>query len=118
MKTIAESNNDGLYTGDFPRETQEIVITGPAEFMRGDVLALADGTTPVLVDSTLSNGGQNVVGILCRNVSLAAGETATTAMYVKGSFNQRRLRFGGNDTIEKHLRRMTEIGLIVRETRV
>ena len=118
MQTVGISKPDGLIVGDFPLEAVEVQVQGPAEFRRGDVVGLVDNQNLVLADSSLKNGGQNPVGIMCRDINPAQGETAVTTMYVKGAFNLRNLRFGGSDTFENHKRRMTEIGLIVRETRV
>ena len=118
MRQIGVSIPDGLHAGDASLEAQQITVTGPAELKRGDVVAFSDNETIVLAESTRTDGGQHAVGIMCHDVRADEGEAITTTMYVKGAFNQRRLRFGGADTIEKHLRRMTEIGLIVRESRV
>lgn len=121
--TIGKLERDGLIAGDYPLKAQEIVVHGPqtgeTEFRRGDVIALRTGNIPALVDSTQSaNGGNRAVGIMCDNVVVQAGQQVVTTMYVKGEFAKRHLRFGGDDTVANHERHMTEIGLLVRETRI
>jgi hypothetical protein len=118
MATIGVFKPDGLIAGDFPTEVQGISITGPAEIKRGDVLGVTDVGNCVLVDSTASDGSQEVVGIACDDVIVEDGLTATSSMYIKGEFNHRFLRFGGTDTVDNHIRRMTDISLIVRTTRI
>jgi len=108
---------DGLIAGDYPTKSQEITVTGPAEFRRGDVVA-AKGGEFALVDPEGEGGAELAIGIICDDVAVGDGESARAAMYVKGEFSQRALRFGGGGEAEPHLRRMTEIGLIVRPTRV
>lgn len=120
--TIGKLERDGLIAGDYPLKAVSIVVhgaTGTAvtEFKRGDVIALDTNGVPVLVDSAVA-GAEKPVGIITDNIAVAAGETQTTTMYIKGEFNRRFLRFGGNDTVDNHLRHMNEIGLIVRETRI
>ncbi|MCL2392615.1 MAG: head decoration protein [Oscillospiraceae bacterium] len=118
MATIGIFEPDGLIAGDFPTEAQGITITGPAEIKRGDVLGLTDEGNYVLVDSTATNGSQEVVGIACDDVIVEDGMTATSTMFIKGAYIRRFLRFGGTDTVENHIRRMTDISLIVRDSRI
>ena len=121
---IGRLERDGLIAGNYPLVAMEVIVSGPAtsgitEFKRGDVIALVNGTTPALVDSaSTATDGTRAVGIMCDNVVVNAGEQKTTTMYIKGEFNHRALRFGGSDTPADHIRHMTEIGLIIRETRV
>jgi len=118
MATVGTFKPDGLIAGDFPTEVQEISITGPAEIKRGDVLGATDDGNYILVDSTATDGSQSVVGIACDDVVVEDGTTAVSSMYIKGEYNRRFLRFGGTDTVETHIRRMTDISLIVRGTRI
>ena len=124
---VGTFERDGLIAGDYPLKVEEITVhgteaAGRTEFKRGDVVALIDGANgemPVLVNSaSQTNGANRAAGIMTENVSVSAGEQAVTTMFIKGEFNRRFLQFGGNDTYEKHKRRMTEIGLLVRETRI
>jgi len=118
--TIGKMTPDNLIAGSFPLVAVPVTVLGTeaVELKRGDVVALVDGMA-VLVDSqSASNGGQLACGIMSEDVTTEAGQQKTAAMYVKGEFNIRAMRFGGNDTIETHCRRMTEIGLIPRETRI
>jgi hypothetical protein len=108
---------DGLIAGDYPTKSQEITVAGPAEFKRGDVIAQTSAGY-ALVDSTGAGSASQAIGIICDDVVVEAGDTAKTTMYVKGEFNQRFLQFGGSDTADTHQRRMTEIGLLVRPTRI
>ena len=122
--TIGKLERDGLIAGNYPLVAAEVVVRGSAtngvtEFKRGDVIALINGTTPALVNSAAATtDGRRAVGIMCDNVAASAGEQRVTTMYIKGEFNHRALRFGGTDTSANHMRHMTEIGLIVRETRI
>ena len=118
MATIGIFKPDGLIAGDFPTEVQEISITGPAEIKRGDVLGKTNEGEYILVDSTATDGSEAVVGIATDNVTVESGRTARSTMYIKGEYNRRHLRFGGSDTVETHIRRMTDISLIVRGTRI
>ena len=119
MAILGRFEPDGLIAGDFPTEAQEITITGPADFKRGDVLGIiASNGRYVLADSTANDGSQNVVGIVCDDVTVADGAKAVSNMFIKGEFSHRHLRFGGDGNADPHLRRMTEISLIVRKTRV
>jgi len=115
---IGELKRDGLIAGDYPTEVQEVTLTGPVELKRGDVLGInADGVV-ALVDSTAADGTQNAIGIACDDITVVDNETAVSNMYIKGAFAKRHLRFGGTDTVDTHIRRMTEIGLIPRTTRI
>ena len=118
MATLGKHEPDGLIAGDFPTEAQEITIADPAEFRRGDVLGIVAGTGRyVLADSSASDGSQGAAGIACDDVAVADGASAVSNMFVKGDFSYGRLRFGGDGSPDPHLRRMTEIGLIVRKTK-
>ena len=116
--TIGSTKRDGLIAGNFPLVAKEITVTGPAEFKRGDVIGAIAAGGYALADSTATDGSQNVVGIITDDTTAEASANVVTTMYVKGEFNQRQLRFGGSDTVDNHIRHMTEIGLIVRETRI
>ena len=121
--TIGSTTRDGLIAGNYPLVAIEIKVAGasggtPTEFLRGDVVGITSDGRYILADSTATNGSQNVVGIICDDVKVESGAEAVTTMYIKGEFNQRFMRFGGNDTVERHSRRMIEIGLIPRETRI
>ena len=116
--TIGSTKRDGLIAGNYPLAAKEITITGPAEFKRGDVVGAITTGGYALADSTATNGSQNVIGIMTDDIVAESGASVVTTMYVKGEFNQRQLRFGGTDTVENHRRRMTEIGLLIRETRI
>ena len=118
MSRLGEFKPDGLIAGDFPTVAMEITVTGPAEFKRGDVIAQTGNETYVLVNSTGTGGARLPVGIICDNITVVNGTTSKTTMYVKGEFNRRFMRFGGTDTADTHMRRMTEIGLIIRGTRI
>jgi len=118
MAKLGEHIPDNLIAGDFPTEVQAIAVTGPVEFLRGDVIAQTGDNMYALVDSSGSDGANLAIGIICDAITVADGETAVANMYIKGEYNQRALRFGGTDTADTHLRRMTEIGLIIRGTRI
>ncbi len=117
MAELGEMTRDVLIAGDYPVKAETITITGPAEFMRGDVVGVTSDGAYALVDSSKSDGTQNPIGVMCDAVTVPEGETAVATMYIKGEFAIRGLRFSGTDTAEKHRRRMTEIGLLVRETK-
>jgi|GEM_PF-1925763 len=117
MAELGKVVRDGLIAGDYPTKAEEITITGPAEFLRGDVVGMTSAGGYALVDSAQSDGSQNPVGIICDGIKVENGETAVSTMYVKGEFGRRFLRVGGTDTIDTHKRRMTEIGLLVKETK-
>ena len=116
--TIGSTKRDGLIAGNHPLAAKEITITGPAEFRRGDVVGAITAGGYALANSTATNGSQNAIGIITDDIVVETGVNIVTTMYVKGEFNQRQLRFGGSDTVENHRRRMTEIGLLIRETRI
>ena len=118
MATIGTFDPKGLIAGDFPTETQEIVLTGPADFKRGDVIAQADNGSYALVNSAGTGRAALAIGIICDDIVVETGAASRAVMYIKGEFNQRYLVFGGVDTVDDHLRRMTEIGLIPRGTRI
>ena len=115
--TIGSTTRDGLIAGGYPLAADEITITN-ATFMRGDVVGVSATGAYALVNSTASDGTQTPIGIITDDVSADAAQNVVTTMYIKGEFNQRFLRFGGTDTVDTHRRRMIEIGLIPRETRV
>ena len=116
--TIGSTTRDGLIAGNYPLAAKEITITGPAEFKRGDVIGAITAGGYALADSNATDGSQNAIGIITDNITVENGVNIVSTMYVKGEFNQRQLRFGGTDTVDKHSRRMTEIGLLIRETRI
>ena len=118
MARLGEFKPDGLIAGDFPTAAMEITITGPAEFKRGDVIAKTGDEAYALVDSAGPGDARLPVGIICDDITVANGVTTKSTMYVKGEFNRRFMRFGGTDTADTHMRRMTEIGMIIRGTRI
>ena len=118
MAELGRATRDGLIAGDYPLKTEAIIITGPADFKRGDVVGRTIGGAFALTDSAQSNGLQNPIGIISDDVVVETGETATAVIYVKGEFSERFLQFGGTDTADTHRRHMTEIGLMIRETKV
>ena len=118
MGTLGTLERDGLIVGGFPTVSQGITLTGPAEFKRGDVVGQNEDSVIKLVDSTATDGSQNVIGIICDDITVADGETAENTIYVKGEFARRFLQFGGTDTADTHLRQMTKDGMIIRSTRV
>lgn len=117
MAELGNVNRNGLIAGDYPTKAEEITITGPAEFLRGDVIGALTAGGYALVDSSKTDGSEKPVGVICDDISVESGDTAVSTMYVKGEFARRFLRVGGTDTIDTHKRRMTEIGLLVKETK-
>ena len=117
MATLGTFEPKGLIAGDFPTVVQEIILTGPVTFLCGDVVAEVDGVHS-LVDSAGAGNAALAVGIICDDIVVDDGITTKANMYIKGEFNHRFLRFGGSDTSDDHRRRMREIGLIIRETRI
>jgi len=115
---LGHMERDGLIAGGFPTVAQPINLIGPAEFKRGDVLGLTNNGVYVLVDSTADDGSQNAIGIVCDDITIEDETIVVSNMYIKGEFNRRFLQFGGTDTADTHKRRMTEISLIIRETRI
>lgn len=118
MAELGKVDRDGLIAGDYPTKTEGITIVGPAAFLRGDVVGEKTDGGYALVDSTQSDGSEKPVGIICDAISVEAADTAASVMYIKGEFAKHALRFGGTDTVDTHKRRMTEIGLLVKETKV
>jgi len=118
MLSLGEFKPDGLIAGDFPTVTMEITVAGPAEFKRGDVIAQTGDNEYALVDSAGADGAELPIGIICDDFNVDNGATTKSTMYVKGEFNRRFMRFGGTDTADTHMRRMTEIGMIIRGTRI
>jgi len=114
---LGKMERNGLIAGDYPTKTVAITVTGAAVFKRGDVVGVDGSGVYALVDSTKSDGTQTPVGIICDDITVAASETAETVMYVKGEFSRRFLQFSGSDTADTHLRYMTQIGLLVKETK-
>lgn len=120
---IGELERDGLIAGNYPLEAEAITIVVPQdadtkEFKRGDVVGMTGDGVITLVNSSATDGSDKAIGIICDNVIAKAGDGKTTTMYVKGEFARRHLRFGGEDTADVHKRRMTEIGLLIRETKI
>ena len=118
--TIGKMQPDNLIAGNYPIVVVPVSVFGAdaTELKRGDVVALVGGAA-VLVDSqSASDEGKLPCGIMCEDVSTEADEQKVATMYVKGEFNIRAMRFGGDDTADTHRRRMTEIGIIPRETRI
>ena len=117
MAELGRMERNGLIAGDFPTKAQEITVTGPAEFLRGDVVGITDDGVYALVDSTKTDGTQIPIGVICDSITIEDGLKAVSNLYVKGEFARRFLRFGGSDTADTHMRRMTEIGLLIRDTK-
>lgn len=113
---IGNFDRDNLVIGGFPTITQEINLTGKAEFKRGDVVGKSLDGNIALVDSSKTDGTENVAGIICDDISVLDGETKKVCIYIKGAFSQRHLNFGGSDTVLNHKDYMNKIGLIVKET--
>lgn len=119
MSQFSSVKRDNLMVGGYQVITDEIEVTGPASYCRGDVVGKnsTDGSF-ALVDSSKSDGTENPFGIICDNFTVDSDVTVKAAVYVKGMFNGRRLTFGGNDTADTHKDYMTKIGLLVRKTKI
>ncbi|MCL2201567.1 MAG: hypothetical protein FWB75_06340 [Oscillospiraceae bacterium] len=114
MGVIGELERDGLIAGDYPTETMGITIVNDTaedmSFLRGDIIAQTENSYKLAGDD------DEAVGIICDDVVVSAGEEAESVMYIKGEFNRRKLRVDGELSV--HERRMIEIGLIIRSTRI
>ena len=118
INEIGSVQRETLIIGTYPTIAQELIVDGEAEFLRGDVVVKAPGGSVALADASAAGGPVPYMGIICDDFTVAAGETAVTAMYVKGVFNRRALRFAAGTTADDLRDDMAAIGLIVRETRV
>jgi len=109
-----ELKRDNLIAGDYPLKAMEITIENTSAddliFERGAVVAQHAGTYRLAEDDDA------VVGIICDDITVKGGSSEVSPMYIKGEFNRRALIVAG--TLAKHERRMIEIGLLVRSTRV
>jgi len=114
---IGSTTRDGLIAGNYPLAAEEITIKN-AVFKRGDVIGISSAGSYALVDSSAGDGTETPIGIITDDVSADDEQNVVTTMYIKGEFNQRFLRFGGKDTVDTHRRRMTEIGIIPRATKI
>lgn len=107
MNVVATNNFNNLIAGDYPLKAEEITIKAP--FKLGDVVAFdKDGNIK------LAGASDKVSGIIPRDIDASPEKPKVITMFIKGEFNESRLRFAEGTDIEKHRRRMVEIGLLTR----
>ena len=114
-KKIAEMNYDGLFAGlTPPAQVGAGTIAASTEetvFPRGAIFVKKDGTLRIL--GTEDGGTPDCV--LCDDITLAAGESATVPVYTAGCFNEDKLTVADGYTVtdaDKDALRMR--GIILR----
>lgn len=102
MNSLGEFQYDSLLAGDFPRADEAVTLKAGRVYPVGSVLGrITDSGLCVLVDSSQSDGSENVFGILSEKVD-ATSEDCSSVAYLTGEFVEQRLTFGGSDDVETH----------------
>lgn len=115
VNIIGRMKYDNLLAGDFPQNTEAVVLTAGSEYPVGAVLGMVTATGKcVLVDSAKSDGSEEPFGVLLSAVDATEGD-AEGVVSVTGQFNQNALTFGGSDTWETHKRAAQRNCLFFRE---
>jgi hypothetical protein len=117
VKELGDVDRKLLVLGNYPTIAQEIVIVGPAEFARGDVV-VADESGAVELASKENISGAMRGGVICDDIAAGDGENVTTTMYVKGAFSRGALNFAEGTAADDVLGVLTAYGLLIQETRV
>lgn len=89
------------------------ITDGSTDFIVGDsfTITVAVGSRECkLVDSSLSDGAQNVYAVLAEDVDASAAAKRSVG-YTTGDFNENALVFGGTDDIETHRVAMRDLSM-------
>lgn len=115
VNVIGHLKYDNLLAGDFPHNTEAVILTAGREYPIGAVLGMVTTTGKcVLVDSSKSDGSEEPYGVLLAVVDATGGD-AEGVVTLTGQFNQSALTFGGTDTWETHKRAAQRNCLFFRE---
>lgn len=80
------------------------IADGATDFVAGDsfTITVAAGTAKVkAVDDTAADGSDRPFAVLAENTD-ATSEDKTAPVYLTGEFNEEKLIFGGDDTVDTH----------------
>lgn len=117
--TLATYTPDNLIAGTHVRQLVKgiTVKKGEGALMRGTVMGIieAEGLC-VPVDKNASDGSQEPYCILTDDIDIEKAEDIVTTGYYAGVFNERRLKFGDDNTIDDHRKAMRKVNLLVLET--
>jgi hypothetical protein len=114
---VGETDRQLFVLGNYPTIAEELIITGEADFKRGDVVVVdTDGTVELCSKDNIGSAARG--GIICDDVTAADGETVASTMYVKGAFAKRALTFAEGTTADDVKGTMTAYGMLIQETRV
>ncbi|MFH5187118.1 head decoration protein [Paenibacillus sp. TAB 01] len=103
-----------LVVGSEPVVTTAVTLKAGRAYVAGSVIGLATADDKgSLVDSTKTDGTENVYGVLADNIDATAAD-APGVVYLKAELNGAALVFGGTDTLDTHKQSMRNIGLYVR----
>lgn len=89
---------DNLFAGSFPVVTEAITIAASQTVRRGDVL-VKGGTGTYAQAAAVVEAADRIV-IASEGVTTGAGETAESAGYSSGEFNESAIGFGGASTAD------------------
>lgn len=105
-----------LAGGQANTTTGPVTLKSGAAYAAGTVVGIITATgKAVAVDSTAADGSQVPYGVLTEARDATAEEKAAV-VYLTGEFNERKLIFGGTDTVATHKAKMREIGIFTRKT--
>lgn len=108
--------NDTFYVAPFEHDEIAFIINdGSTDFVVDDefTVAVTVGTKECkIVNSANSDGSEVAFCIASEDVDTTDGDVMSVG-YIGGQYNGRALVFGGDDTLEDHIAKLREIGIVV-----
>ena len=106
---------DNLIAGSqMPIVDDKGTILAGQNLKRGALLGRVDANGKLkLVDSTASDGSQEVYAVLVEDTNSTDGDIETV-VYLTGEFNEDAVSFSNSDTVEKHRKSARKVGIFLK----
>ncbi|MCD8139316.1 MAG: head decoration protein [Planctomycetaceae bacterium] len=115
LNIIGTMEYQNILAGDFPRSTLPVTLTAGRKYAAGAVVGKATSDSRcTLVDSSKSDGTENVYGVLLHDVDATDGD-ALGVISLTGEFNRNHVEFGGSDTWETHFEEARRLCIFFKE---
>lgn len=94
--------------------SENVTVASGRNLTRGTVLGKITASGKVVaVDNAAADGSQTPYAILAEDADATSADVVTTA-YLKGSFNEDALTFGGDDTAADHRVALRDLGIYLK----
>jgi hypothetical protein len=113
---MATIEQDNLFAGSFPVETETAVLLSGQNVTRGTVLGkvTASGKLVIVNSAGTDDGRRAPYAIAAESVDATSGDK-NILVYLSGTFNQSSMTFGGSDTIATHKDALRNLSIFTRK---